>query len=233
MSEKSSATSQDGPGPPVIAQILATEHWSLLATRNLAWSESFSRASWFVTVVSAAMVALALVANSTDFGPGFRLSALLVIPLLVVIGAATMVRLAQINADDVVLVIAMNRLRRGYLDLAPELEPYFVTGHSEDIAGIMQTYGARRTRIPALQYVSSIAMLVGAIVAVLIGAFAGMLAAAADHLGAAVAIGALAGVATLASTIVLLVRHTRRTWTGSATNVPNALHHPSPKENAP
>ena len=43
----------------------------------------------------------------------------------------------------------MNRLRRGYLDLAPELEHYFTTGHSEDVAGIMRTYGGRRTRIPS------------------------------------------------------------------------------------
>lgn len=53
----------------VRAQILATEHWSLLATRSLVWSESFSRSSWFLTVVSGGVVALALVAQATDFGP--------------------------------------------------------------------------------------------------------------------------------------------------------------------
>jgi hypothetical protein len=47
------------------------------------------------------------------------------------------------------LVIGMNRLRRGYLDLAPEPERYFVTGHREDVARIMQAYGTFRTRIPA------------------------------------------------------------------------------------
>ena len=48
--------------------------------------------------------------------------ALLLIPLLVVIGLATVVRLVQLNSEDVELVVGMNRLRRGYLDLAPELE---------------------------------------------------------------------------------------------------------------
>ncbi len=193
----------------VQAQILATEHWSLLATRSLTWSESFSRASWFVTVVSAGVVALALVADSTDLG--FRF-ALLLIPLLVVIGVATVVRLVQLNSEDVELVVAMNRLRRGYLDLAPELEQYFSTGHSEDVGGIMQTYGARR-RLPATQHLSSIPMLVSVIVAVLIGALVGLIV---DSFGAAVeaavVIGIGAGLAAMATLVVMVVRHVKRTW---------------------
>lgn len=198
---------------PVRAQILSTEHWSLLATRSLAWSESFSRATWFVTVVSAALVALALVANSSDFGREFRLLALLMLPLLVVVGVATVIRLADLNREDVNLVIAMNRLRRGYLDLAPELEQYFTTGHTEDVAGVMQTYGARRTRVPALQHALSIALLVGVIVAVLVGALAGLVADTADlGSGAAVATGSVTGAVALAAITVLLVQQVRRTW---------------------
>ncbi|TDD67533.1 hypothetical protein E1262_18970 [Jiangella aurantiaca] len=202
------------PAPlPVRAQILSTEHWSLLATRNLAWSESFSRASWFLTVVSATVVALALVADSTDFGPGFRLFALVLMPLLVVIGVATVIRLVLLNSEDVELVAGMNRLRRGYLDLAPELEPYFITGHREDVAGLMQTYGVRRTRIPAGQYLSSIALLVSVIVAVLIGALAGLIG---DAFGAgteaAVGVGIAAGVVALAVLVRLVVRQVNLTW---------------------
>ena len=36
------------------AQFLATEHWSLLATRSLSWNESFSRSSMFLTSLSTA-----------------------------------------------------------------------------------------------------------------------------------------------------------------------------------
>jgi hypothetical protein len=54
----------------VRTQILATEHWSLLATRSMTWNEVFSRASMSVTVLSAAVVALALVAQAAAFGPG-------------------------------------------------------------------------------------------------------------------------------------------------------------------
>ncbi len=204
----------DGPTPPgVRAQILSTEHWSLLATRSLAWSESFSRASWFVTVVSAAVVALALVADSTDFGTGFRVFALLIIPVLVIIGVATVIRLVQLNAEDVEVVAGMNRLRRGYLDIAPELEKYFVTGHGEDVAGVMRTYGTRRTRVPATQYLSSIALLVSVIVAVLVGALAGIVAGAlGSALVVSLVVGLITGLAALALVVLLVVRHVRRTW---------------------
>ena len=77
----------------VRTQILATEHWSLLATRSITWNEVFSRASMFLTMLSAAVVALALVAQATDFGPGFRLFALLVLPVVLLVGVATVIRL--------------------------------------------------------------------------------------------------------------------------------------------
>ena len=73
----------------VRAQILATEHWSLLATRSMTLNEIFSRASMFITVLSAAVVALALVAQATGFGTGFRLFALLVLPIVLLVGVAT------------------------------------------------------------------------------------------------------------------------------------------------
>jgi len=46
------------PFGPHAAQILATEHWSLLATRSLIWNEAMSRATVFLTVLSAAIIAL-------------------------------------------------------------------------------------------------------------------------------------------------------------------------------
>ncbi len=84
-------------------QILATEHWSMLATRSLSWSESFSRAGMFLTVLSGAVVALALVAQATSFSGGFVLFAVLLLPVVLVMGGATFVRLVEINNEDVAL----------------------------------------------------------------------------------------------------------------------------------
>src|SRR5215469_14470252 len=137
----SSLSERGGVTDAVRAQLLATEHWSLLATRSMTWNEVFSRASMFVTVLSAAVVALALVAQATAFGPGFRLFALLVLPVVLLMGLATLIRLAEDNTEDFGLVIGMNLLRHAYLELAPELEPYFVTGHHDDEANVLRSYG--------------------------------------------------------------------------------------------
>ena len=70
----------------VRVQILATEHWSLLATRSITYGAIYSRASIFLTVVSAAVVALALAAEATEFGDRFYVFALLVLPVAFFIG---------------------------------------------------------------------------------------------------------------------------------------------------
>ena len=50
-------------------QILATEHWSLLATRSLTYNEALSRVTIFLAILSGAVIALALVVQADGFGP--------------------------------------------------------------------------------------------------------------------------------------------------------------------
>ncbi len=143
MQERQMPPPPPGPEAPeaVRVQILATEHWSLLAQRNLAYGAIFSRTSILPTVVSAAVVALALVAQATEFDNGFHVFALLVLPVALFIGVTTYVRVIDARLEDFWLVSGMNRLRHAYLEIAPELEPYFVTGHHDDQQGIYETYG--------------------------------------------------------------------------------------------
>src|SRR5882672_12088333 len=77
-----------GTSPAMRLQILSTEHWSLLASRSLAWNESFSRAGMFLTTLTGAIVALALVAQASAFGDGFTLFALVILPIVLFIGVA-------------------------------------------------------------------------------------------------------------------------------------------------
>jgi hypothetical protein len=130
-------------------QILATEHWSLLATRSMIWNELFTRTSMFITVLSASVVGLALVAQATDFGTTFRASALLILPVMLLLGIGTFIRVADAMTEDFWLVMGMNRLRHAYLDLAPDLAPYFVTGHHDDLDGILQSSGPQPQRGPS------------------------------------------------------------------------------------
>jgi hypothetical protein len=183
-------TDRSGVTDAVRAQILATEHWSLLATRSMTWNEVFSRASMFVTVLSAAVVALALVAQATAFGQGFRIFALLVLPIVLLVGLATLIRLAEDNTEDFGWVIGMNRLRHAYLELAPELEPYFVTGHHDDEANIMRSYGMG-AGFSLSRILAGTPNLVAAIDVVLVGALAALIA---DTLGAPDAVDVVVGV---------------------------------------
>ncbi|HEV8194523.1 MAG TPA: hypothetical protein VGP82_23975 [Ktedonobacterales bacterium] len=218
------STTSTGPGAPGItppisdrsgvtdavrAQILATEHWSLLATRSMTWNEVFSRASMFITVLSAAVVALALVAQATAFGPGFRTFALLVLPVVLLMGLATLIRLAEDNTEDFGLVVGMNRLRHAYLELAPELEPYFVTSHHDDEDGIMRSYGLGSS-FSLGRIIAGTPNLVAAINVVVVGVLAALVA---DTLGAPdvadVAVGIVAALASAAGCGVLAFR----SWT--------------------
>src|SRR5207237_6605155 len=122
--------------PAMRLQILSTEHWSLLASRALAWNESFSRAGMFLTTLTGAIVALALVAQASAFGDAFTLFALVILPVVLFIGVATSIRLGAANYHELMCVTGMNRIRAAYLELAPELERYFVTSAHDDPRGL-------------------------------------------------------------------------------------------------
>ena len=129
--------------PSMRLQILSTEHWSLLASRALAWNESFSRAGMFLTTLTGAIVALALVAQASAFGEGFTLFALVILPVVLFIGVATSIRLGASNYHEAMCVIGMNRIRAAYLELAPDLERYFVMSAHDDFRGIGITMGVQ------------------------------------------------------------------------------------------
>jgi hypothetical protein len=167
-SEPTSQLDHRGAEAALRAQLLATEHWSLLATRSMTWSEIFSRTGTFLTVLSAAAVALSLMAQATGFGQSFRAFALVVLPIALLVGLGTYVRLVEADIEDAWLIVGMNRLRHGYLELAPDLAPYFVTSPHDDFPGVMLTYSFRR-RVGLIHLLSGSPFIVGVIDAVVSG----------------------------------------------------------------
>jgi hypothetical protein len=130
----------DHPLGPQAAQILGTEHWSLIAARSLIWNEAQSRATVFLTVLSASIIALALLADATGFGAQTTTLALVLLPVVFLLGIAAYARQVQINTEEFQLVLAMNRLRHAYLTLEPGLGRYITTGHHDDEQGVIATY---------------------------------------------------------------------------------------------
>jgi hypothetical protein len=159
-------------------QILATEHWSLLATRALTYNEALSRVTIFLSILSGALIALALVAQADHFGPIFTSIAIPMLLIVMFVGITTVSRLMALNRDDYRWVIGMNRLRHGYVDLHPELEPYFITSPHDDLFGALQTLGIDDVSAPKrLGSVIHIPQTLPAILTVIVAALGGAIAA--------------------------------------------------------
>ena len=139
--------SADQPEPPspevspsVRAQLLATEHWSLLASRSTTQNELLVRIAIFLTLVSASVVSLALVGQATDFDGRFDVFTLLLFSILLLVGTLTLLRVFNGGEEDLAYVIGMNRLRAAYTEIDPGIDRYFVASSHDDDRGIGQTY---------------------------------------------------------------------------------------------
>jgi hypothetical protein len=181
------------PVPPAVrAQLLATEHWSLLATRSQTWSEVMSRIMGQFTFTSASLVVLALVVQQDGVhGQAFRPLALGLGAAVVLTGSLTTLRVLNASMEDAMLVRGMNRLRRAYVDLDPGIEPYLVTGTYDDRAALRKTYtmGPQRDVGQILASAGTFSLLTTTLV---VGCWVGLLAV---PLGptSAVMLGVLAG----------------------------------------
>jgi hypothetical protein len=151
-------------------QVLSTEHWSLLASRSLAWNEAFARAGMFLSALSGAIVALALVAQATAFGDGFRVFALVILPVVLFIGLTTLVRLGIANYHDGLCVLGMNRIRGAYLERVPEVERYLVMSPHDDDESVWQSMGMDPTYPMGLSLLASAPVLVAVLNAVVVAA---------------------------------------------------------------
>jgi hypothetical protein len=130
----------------VRAQLLATEHWSLLASRSTTQGEVLTRISMFLYLVSAGLVSLALAGQATDFDSGFPGIALTLLGIILLVGVLTQVRVINVSLEDLAYVLAMNRLRGAYAELDPGVTEYLMASRFDDLPGSQTTYyflGAR------------------------------------------------------------------------------------------
>ena len=163
-------------------QVLATEHWSLLATRSLTYTESLGRVNVFLAILSGAVIALALVAQADHFGATFIAIAALTLLVVLFVGVATIARLMHLNRDDYRWVVGMNRLRHAYLELHPELEANFITSPYDDMPGALRTLGidiiAAHGVGSALHVFQTLPGMLSVIVAAIVGAIGALVAVA-------------------------------------------------------
>lgn len=202
------------PQPPSVrAQLLATEHWGLLAARGTAQSEVLTRITIFLTLFSAALVSIALIGQATGFDGLFGPSAIAVLAIVVIVGQLTQVRVLAVGMEDLMYVLAMNRMRAAYLDLDPGIAPYLMASAHDDMAGSNRTYDFFGARKPIVQVAGSSMMLI----IIVNGMLLGLLAAAICLTAGAptwltFTVGAVIGVAFWIQAIVLGNRNYFRSW---------------------
>ncbi|GAB3606491.1 hypothetical protein GCM10027413_19000 [Conyzicola nivalis] len=165
----------------VRAQLLATEHWGLLASRSTAQSEVLTRISMFLTLTSAALVSLALVGQATGFSESFTVLALVLLGVVVLVGFLTQLRVFNVGMEDLMYVLAMNRLRGAYAEIDPSIARYLMASRHDDLAGSVRTYYFFGGRSDFSQVAGSSMVFIGAVNSALFGLLvstvAGVLAA--------------------------------------------------------
>jgi hypothetical protein len=166
--------------PALRLQILSAEHWSLLATRSLAWNEVFARAATYLSALSGAIVALALVGQGSGFGTEFLLFGIVILPVVLVIGVSTHVRMGASNVYDAQCVAGMNRIRNAYLQLAPDLERYFVMSAHDDPRGVAITMGVQPGTRTFLHFIAATPAVVSIVDSTVAAGVAGMVALLVD-----------------------------------------------------
>ncbi|MGO4596725.1 hypothetical protein [Terrabacter sp. 2RAF25] len=200
---------------------LSTEHWSLLGTRSMTWSEVMNRITIHLTVVSAFLVVLVLTAQRTGFGTPFRVMSIGFASVSLVMGTLTAIRVNMASQEDACLVAAMNRLRHAYVELTPEIEPYLTVSTHDDDRGVLMTYAVGQPRSLPLHVMGSTSFFLMTVNGIVAGTLGALVASAVE---ASTPIVAVAGVVTGLAYVAGHLAVGRRVFRGKPLNA----HHPTP-----
>jgi hypothetical protein len=99
------------------------------------------------------------------------------ISVALLIGIATFLRCVVINYEDARWVTGMNLLRHAYLQIVPELEPFFLTGHQPEAVRRSLGHGSSQRLANLANSLTTTSSVVAALNSVLAGALASDLAA--------------------------------------------------------
>src|SRR5438132_614174 len=106
-------------------QIMTTEYFNLQSARSIAVSESVGRSTLFLSTLSTSLVALAFVAQLSHMGTAFFVFALIIFTFLFYHELVTFQRALQIIVELHFTVLSMNRVRRLFVEIAPQIQEYF------------------------------------------------------------------------------------------------------------
>ena len=200
------ADDPDIAGDMATLQVLMAEHASLVSARSLAYNEAFTRAGMFLQALGMSFLGLSLLGAALGFSQDVLVIAMVVVAFDVLIGIATFRRVADTGREDLRAMQAMNRIRNGYVRVAPGSSPFLTAGAFDDVPSVMRSYWftepSTSTTVGNLVYgISTSLGLVGMVLSVVSGVLASLVALAA---GGSLAVAVTAGIVTTIVVFALL-----------------------------
>ena len=215
---RDSGTPNGEPTTPssALMSALTTEHNTLQSSRASTIFEANGRSSLFLSAVSGATVALALVAQLDTMGETFLVFAFTILPALLALGLTSYIRLADLAVHDAHYARAIGRIRSFYLTIDPEARQYWLISAGDDPHAVMSYAGQRHSR---WHHVSQTATAIAAVLAILAGVLAGLaLQTVADlRIGWSV----YAGLAAAIVVLTLLLLDQKNRWARAAEQAPS------------
>ncbi len=160
---------------PQIVTMITAEHYTLQSAQAQEVSDINGQTSLFIGTVSGALIALALVGLISRLGMAFYVFSLVLFPSLVFMGIVTFERVIQSTYAAITYARGISRIRRLYLECAPELRPYFILPPHDDTDSVVRGVGIRVTW---WQFFLITPAMVVVVTSVLVGSFADLLLAA-------------------------------------------------------
>jgi hypothetical protein len=157
-----------------ILQFMMTEHANLQNARASTIYESNGRISLYFGAISSVIVALAFIGQASQMGDTVVLFSLILLPPLLFMGLVTFGRMLDVLVEDLVYARGINRIRHYYVEIAPQMKPYFIESVNDDVWGTARNSGVNPT---FLQYfftasglVSVVNGMIGGVIIALLGA---------------------------------------------------------------
>ena len=171
MNATEETTGSDINGPLLSA--LMTEHYTLQSSRASTVVEANGRSLLFLSAVSGATVALALVAQVDRLGQTFDVFALSLLPALLVLGLTSYARLADLAVHDAYYARGIGRIRAFYFTIDPASNHYWLVTPGDDPHALMRQSGQQHSR---WHHLSHTATSVAAVTAIIAGVLVGLVA---------------------------------------------------------
>ena len=120
---------------------LANEYFALSGLRASSIGEAGTRATLFFTTLTGTVLALGFLASSTNAVVPVAYAAL---PIVILLGLLSFLRLVEISVEDVAALRAINRIRAYYGGLVPDGPEYFPAPGKQQAINELVDVGARR-----------------------------------------------------------------------------------------